>query len=70
MEGMEAQATCGGNSEMNERKLIESLKASHPIREGSAPREITPDQQRAANAIGKLLNHAHKRGKRKAGKWL
>lgn len=55
---------------MNERKLIQDLQASYPIREGSTPREITPDQQRVANIIGKLLNHAHKRGKRKAGKWL
>lgn len=55
---------------MNERKIIHDLKASYPIREGSTPRAITRDQQRAANIIGKLLNHAHKRGKRKAGKWL
>lgn len=55
---------------MNERASINALRAAYPIREGSTPREITPQQQRAANILGKLLNHAHKRGKRKAGKWL
>jgi hypothetical protein len=55
---------------MNEHTTIAKLHAAYPIREGSTPLEITPQQQRAANILGKLLNHAHKRGKRKAGKWI
>ncbi len=55
---------------MNERAAIDALRAAYPIREGSTPREITPPQQRVANILGKLLNHAHKRKKRKAGKWI
>lgn len=55
---------------MNERATIEALRAAYPIMDGSTPRDITPQQQRAANILGKLLNHAHKRGKRKAGKWI
>ena len=55
---------------MDERKLIAALNEKYPIREGSKPKDLTPLQQRAANLAGNLLIHAHKRGKRKKGRWL
>lgn len=57
---------------MNERRAIESMKDNPHYRAtvGSAPSQITPSQQRAANLIGRLLIHAKKRGKRKNFSWI
>lgn len=57
---------------MNERAIIASLKSNQLYRtvEGSFIRDITDMQQRAANLVGRLLVHAHKKGKRKKGRWI
>lgn len=55
---------------MNEQRIIAALKKKDTIKTGSKPSEMTPYQQRLANVIGKLLVHAHKRGKRKNNKWI
>lgn len=57
---------------MNERRAIEAING-HPLYRvavGARPSEITPEQQRAAQIVGRLLLHAHKRRKRRKGKWV
>jgi len=56
---------------MNERRAIQAINSTprYKVAEGSRPCEITPDQQRAALIVGRLLLHAHKRGKRRKGRW-
>lgn len=57
---------------MNERRAIEAING-HPLYQvavGSRPCEITPEQQRAAQIVGRLLLHAHKRRKRRKGRWV
>lgn len=56
---------------MNERRAIEAINL-HPlyrVEVGSKPKDITPAQQKAAMTVGSLLLHAHKRKKRRQGKW-
>jgi hypothetical protein len=55
---------------MNERSTIAAINSAHPIQEGSKPHQITAAQQRACVIVGKLLLHAHKRKKRRAGRWV
>ena len=55
---------------MNERALIEAVKRAHPIAEGSQPSAMTAKQQHACYVVGKLLIHAHRKGKRKMGRWV
>ena len=55
---------------MNERATIAKIKMWHSIPEGSKPIQATEKQLRTARIIGRLLLHAHKRGKRLKGKWL
>lgn len=57
---------------MNERRAIEAINL-HPlyrVQVGAKPGEITPQQQKAAQTVGRLLLHAHKRRKRRKGKWV
>lgn len=57
---------------MNERRAIEAINL-HPlyrVQVGAHPGEITPQQQKAAMTVGRLLLHAHRRGKRRQGKWV
>jgi len=55
---------------MNERAIIAKIKERHPVANGSLPRDVTKPQQHAFNLIGKLLKHAHKKGKRLKGRWI
>lgn len=56
---------------MNERILIQSINASqrYKVPVGSKPGDITKEQQKAAMVVGRLLIHAHRRGKKRKGKW-
>ena len=55
---------------MDEQILIIRINATHPVREGSTPRDITPQQQKAANCVGRLLKSAHRKGRRRKGAWV
>jgi hypothetical protein len=54
---------------MNEKMTIERIHQRHAIAPGSRPWQITESQQRAVNLIGKLLLHAHWKGRRFNGAW-
>lgn len=54
---------------MNEKMLIALIRDKYPIPDGSSPQEITQEQQRAANVIGRLFCSAHRKGRRKKGAW-
>lgn len=55
---------------MNERRLIERIHEAYPIADGSTPRQITEEQQRAVHTCWKLLDSAHRKGRRKRFGWV
>ena len=55
---------------MNERDTIIKIQDAYPVSEGTTPLQCTKEQQRAFNLIGKLLLHAHRKGKRRNGRWV
>lgn len=55
---------------MNERAAIDRIRVAYRIPEGSRPHQITPEQLRGCYLMGRLLLHAHRRGKRRMGRWV
>lgn len=54
---------------MNYKALIARINDKHRVETGSRPGDATELQQRAANIVGRAMNHAARRGQRKKGRW-